>query len=251
MNTVLVPSDPAVPGIVRQTMVYFKELRDDSNLLKALRSLSHTSFETELLAMCEAMADLRSFDHYLYSLQLLKSRCHRLTAEGETTFVSRCEQSAKSATAFIDSASRIDRLFEESGLGPQLAPNGSRLFYQFPYNPYYGSSVVDLLRGIGITEELVSGARELDDPDWSWNLMTVHDNDGSFSGLIDRAADHLTIYHRRAERANTDGVAAIEGGWPALAVIVVVVVVVVVCAVVSSTGGHCGVSGGATVGGTF
>jgi hypothetical protein len=226
-----------IPSTVRTTITNYEGLLQNTNFREVIAAVDGDALQRDMLVLTEALATIRRAEQYRDSLQYLKACFTELPRARESPrFIDLSPDAASDYAAIAKIACgaaqragaavrHVNDLFDAAGLSDFLSTHGATLFWQFPYNPFFGPPIVRLLEAVGISERDI----EREHPaygelgDWDWDLLRLRDNDGTFSGLVDQFDQELRAFEERAQNA----IPAIEGREPIAFIIAVVIIIVV------------------------
>jgi hypothetical protein len=224
-------------------MQNFDQLMANTNLRKALDALDGAALQSEIIILSEALTTVRRFEQYRDSLQFVKACFDERTSDAESDFVAFAKIASRAAERYVSAIKRVEGLFSAAGISDFLSAHAATLYWQFPYNPTFGPPLVNLVERLGITEsEILREHPIYGSPDWDWDLLRIHGNDGTFRGFVAHVESSVRHFQDRIRRG---GIPDIEGGDPVSAAIAFIFIVGIIITVGICLVGH-NCSAGAT-----
>lgn len=232
-----------IPSTVRTTITNYEGLLQNTNFRDVVDAVNGDALQSDMQIVLEALATMRRAEQYRYSLQFLKTCFTELSPEARSDYAALVEVACGATQRAVAAVNRVNDLFDAAGLSDFLSEHGATLFWQLPYNPFFGPPILRVFAALGIREQDIERAHpeytslELED----WDLLRLRGNDGTFLGLVKQVDQEARAFQERAK----NGIPDIEGREPALVVVgIIVVVFIVVCL---ATHGNCEIEiGGST-----
>lgn len=212
--------------ILRQMRDNWTAFQNDPQRKAAIEKFDHHQTGAELSRCSEHAASLVNFQDYKNSLQRLKAQPSKLDAQTEKAFAARFEDAIAVAQSGVASARKLLQRCTASGLDEVMERHARNVFWQLPHNPYL-PQLNEKLKAMGMREpEISEHVTSLQDHDW--DVLRLHGNDGTLSGLLDRADRHIPVMQRQLAAVRQHGLPTIEGHETFLEALVAIIVFVVI-----------------------